>query len=64
MILFGYCWHRFGKWSKPSEAIMADSAFGMGWLAVIQERTCEKCGLLQTRPVPRLRRLDSATKDR
>lgn len=64
MRLFDFCCHKWGKWSKPSETIMADSDLGLGWLAVIQERTCEKCGIVQTHRLPKLRRLESATKDR
>ena len=63
-ILRNECQHTWGKWSKPSETVMADSAHGMGWLAVIQERECERCGIVETRAVPRLRRLESATKNR
>lgn len=63
-VLRNECCHTWGKWSKPSETVMAGSEFGMGWLAVIQERECEKCGVVQTRTLPKLRRLKSATKDR
>lgn len=65
MKLRGWCWHKFGKWGQPSETIMADgSDYGLGFLAVIQERTCEKCGLIQTHRLPKLRRLKGATDER
>lgn len=64
MGMFDFCWHRWGMWSKPSETIMANGNFDLGWFAVIQERTCEKCGLVATHRLPKLRRLESATKDR
>jgi hypothetical protein len=65
MGLFDFCWHRWGKYSAPSETIMCDGTdYGMGYFAVIQERTCEKCGMVQTHRLPGLRRLESATKDR
>jgi hypothetical protein len=43
---------------------MTDGHHDLGWLAVIQERSCEKCGLVMTHELPKLRRLASATKDR
>ena len=65
MALFNICWHRWGKWTQPSETILCvDSDYGMGFFAVIQERTCEKCGIVKIRRLPKLRRLESATKDR
>ena len=65
MGLRDWCWHKWGKWSEPSETIMSDgSSYGMGFFAVIQERRCEKCGLYQVHRLPKIRRLKGATKDR
>lgn len=63
MILFG-CWHKWGKWSAASETICADGDHSIGYLAVVQERVCDKCGLIDTHRLPKLRRLESATKER
>lgn len=63
-ILKNECVHDWDKWSQPSETVMADGLHDLGWLAVIQERSCAKCGFVQTHELPKLRRLASATKDR
>jgi len=52
-----WCWHRWGKWSAPAEAIVADHLHEMGAFALCQARTCERCGKVQTYRLPRLRSL-------
>lgn len=61
------CWHRWSKFSEPLQTIIADSDHGLGHFAVIQTRTCEKCGLLDYRTVrrgyKRLRSLKGAAEE-
>lgn len=59
-----FCWHKWGKWSPPENGIACDSPHGLEWFAVSQTRACGKCGVIQVRHIPNLRRLDSGKESR
>lgn len=51
------CWHRWGKWSSPTNGIFAPTD-SVGYFAVCQLRLCEKCGKADYRRLPRMRSLE------
>lgn len=63
-----FCWHRWGKWSDPTNGIY--SPFGpmgyseVGYFAVAQMRICQKCGIAQHRTLPKVRSLESLKKEK
>lgn len=48
-------WHRWGAWGEPEVMrIMTRSSFGIpisDEFAYVQQRQCELCGVVQTRPM-------------
>ena len=60
---FGMCWHRWGKWSDPTNGIYApfgaSGQDGVGYFAVAQIRICKKCGVARFRTLPKVRSLES-----
>lgn len=55
--LFPWCWHKWGRWSSPSNGIFADMTYSVGHFSVCQLRECEKCGKAQYRKLPKVRRI-------
>jgi hypothetical protein len=53
-----FCWHRWKKWSDPSNGIFANLGDSVGHFSVCQYRTCEKCGLAQVRKLPAVRSIE------
>ena len=49
------CEHQFGKWSEPRSAVLTKDKYGSGYMAVVQDRFCEKCGLYEYRELPEIR---------
>lgn len=47
------CWHKFGKWSNPKNSSEARAFGSFGDMrvvdVVIQERTCMKCFIVESR---------------
>lgn len=52
--MFGFCWHKWNKWSQPIEIYERFSS-GRDHLDTLTgfriERTCSKCNLLKTKKV-------------
>ena len=63
MGLFG-CWHKWGKWSSPTNGILEKSGTQTGYFKTIQLRECEKCGLAEIRALPQLRHIEEFKKDK
>lgn len=59
-----FCWHKWNKWSDPHNGVGTDADGSVGWLAVMQLRTCAKCGVAQVRRLPKMRSIDSLRSER
>lgn len=58
------CWHKWGKWSEPTNGVYAEHGSEIGYFAVSQIRICEKCGLAEVNKLPKLRSLEELKKER
>lgn len=52
-----FCWHRWEKWGEPQEAILKGDYYGTKKFVIVQQRRCEKCGIIQLSQINRLDKL-------
>ena len=63
MKLFGFCFHKWGKWSPPTSGIGVKLGSSNGYYQVYQLRVCDNCGKAALRKLSHVRSLEGAGSD-
>ena len=58
------CHHKWDKYGPPVNGILCEGSTEVGYFQVCQQRKCEKCGVVEYNPLPKIRSIDGLKNER